>query len=137
MITVSIQETAEIDFTFEINDLNVVFENSNNYGATAFAWTFGDNSFTSVPNPGHNYDDYGIYEVCVLASSACGDKETCSSHAVHKLHDGSHLKRRERKKEQKTGHHHCPYKEWQTHPCHPPAAKINNRRDKVYRSKER
>ena len=62
--------------------------------------------------------------------------ETGSCHAVHKLHDRSHLERRESKQEKEASYEHRPDKEGQSHPRHPLAAQVDYSTNEVHRTKE-
>ncbi len=65
---------------------------------------------------------------------ASRNKETGSSHAVHQLHDRSHLKRRESQQQQETGDQHRPYKERHPHPAHATTAEIDDGTNEVHRT---
>ncbi len=59
------------DFTFEVNDLTVAFENSST-DATSYAWDFGDGETATDESPSHTYSDYGTYTVTLEATGPGG-----------------------------------------------------------------
>lgn len=60
------------DFTFEVTDLTVLFENTSN-GGIDFMWDFGDGTTSTEVSPQHTYLEPGIYEISLTATSfSCG-----------------------------------------------------------------
>ncbi|HMO61575.1 MAG TPA: PKD domain-containing protein [Ferruginibacter sp.] len=45
-------------------------------GATSYNWSFGDGEFSTLPNPTHQYNATGVYEVCLIATNAAGCSDT-------------------------------------------------------------
>lgn len=59
-------EGPEARFRWETNDLSVTFEDQSQEGdgdITVYEWDMGDGNPYGDPNPTHNYQDYGEYEV--------------------------------------------------------------------------
>ena len=52
-------------------DLNVVFTNTTTDAAT-YAWDFGDGNISSIPDPAHVFDEPGIFDVTLTATSSNG-----------------------------------------------------------------
>ena len=59
-------------FTYNNNNsLDVNFTNTTTQGNT-FLWNFGDGTTSTDINPSHIYDNYGAYNVKLIAYNACG-----------------------------------------------------------------
>ena len=58
------------------NDLAVIFNNQS-MNANSFYWDFGDGYFSNLQNPQHAYQSQGIYHVCLIAGSECGNDTIC------------------------------------------------------------
>jgi PKD repeat protein len=51
--------------------------------ATSWSWDFGDSQSSTQQNPTHIYTAPGTYNVCLIATNACGDSDTiCQSVTV-------------------------------------------------------
>lgn len=70
---VSILRRPEASFTFNRNDLTVVFQDTSTGNPTSWLWTFGDET-ASVPqqNPTHRYDAAGSYNVTLTVRNSAG-----------------------------------------------------------------
>jgi PKD repeat protein len=69
-------------YTHTQNALAVTFNNTSQY-ATSYLWDFGDGSNATTQSPVHSYASPGSYNVCLIASDACGAKDTlCQSLTV-------------------------------------------------------
>lgn len=78
-VTVAVDTTLpEADFSFIKNNFNVAFLNSTSNGATYF-WDFGDGNTSTDENPNHQYLQQLAYTVTLVATGACGQKDTSSS----------------------------------------------------------
>jgi|GEM_PF-2521997 len=53
----------------------LLFENTS-VGAISYHWIFGDGDSSTIVSPSHAYDSAGIYEVCLIALSANGCRDT-------------------------------------------------------------
>jgi len=49
----------------------VVFTNTSSF-ATNYFWNFGDGDTSSIFNPEHNYPEFGMYNILLIASNNCG-----------------------------------------------------------------
>ncbi|PCH69979.1 MAG: hypothetical protein COC01_00005, partial [Bacteroidetes bacterium] len=72
-------------FGFEAADtsnlLNITFHDSSYGDITEWYWSFGDGSFSNLPEPSHFYADYGVFEVCqTVYNNATGCMETFCDH---------------------------------------------------------
>lgn len=65
------------DYTYSINNLQVLFESEVTGNPTAYHWTFGDGNASAEENPTHIYEQGGIYEVCLIVTNLCGSDTTC------------------------------------------------------------
>jgi PKD repeat protein len=59
----------------EIATRKIIFKNRSE-GATAYSWDFGDNKKSDIQNAVHLYDDYGVYNVRLVAKAANGCSDT-------------------------------------------------------------
>jgi len=64
-------------FSQTANQLSVNFQDASTNAPTTWFWNFGDSSSSTQQNPQHNYAQPGTYEVCLTATSACGNTQTC------------------------------------------------------------
>jgi PKD repeat protein len=63
-----------VDFTFDVDDFTVTFENLSK-DATSYSWDFGDGNTSTEENPTHTYAAEGVYEVVLTGTGATGTKE--------------------------------------------------------------
>ena len=80
-ITVSCSAPATA-FTYEANQLALQFTDNSSNSPTEWVWDFGDGNTATDQNPFHQFDEPGVYEVCLQASSVCGTTTTCQSITV-------------------------------------------------------
>jgi len=66
---------ASYSYTID-NDLAVIFNNQS-LDADSYYWDFGDGYFSNLQNPQHAYQSQGIYHVCLIAGSECGNDTIC------------------------------------------------------------
>jgi PKD repeat protein len=59
--------------------LVVHFEDLSTGGPTSWLWDFGDGTTATTQNPTHTYATAGSYQVCLTASSVCGNTTTCTT----------------------------------------------------------
>ena len=64
--------TPAASFTYNVLDVEVAF-NSETENVTETTWSFGDGNSSSLPNPYHNYEASGNYEVTLTAIGGCGE----------------------------------------------------------------
>jgi len=69
MITVSCIPAA--DFTFSRSQLDVDFTDAS-FGATTWAWNFGDAGTDNTQSPSHTYASAGSYTVTLIVTNGCG-----------------------------------------------------------------
>jgi len=58
-----------------ISNINVLTFTNNSNLADAYSWDFGDNNFSEIENPIHEYTEGGDYTITLIASS-CGTTDT-------------------------------------------------------------
>jgi PKD repeat protein len=63
------------DFTTSISNLEVNFSDATS-GAVQWNWNFGDGATATGQSPFHAYGSNGTYEVCLVATDVCGNKDT-------------------------------------------------------------
>lgn len=68
-IVVALQPDA--DFSFDIDQQNVTFDNNSENGDTYF-WEFGDGETSNQENPSHTYDEEGNYTIILTVTNDCG-----------------------------------------------------------------
>lgn len=67
------------DFTYVVNGVDVAFTDASTGNPTGFVWDFGDGINSSLQNPSHAYAHPGIYVVCLVSSSDCGQDSLCTN----------------------------------------------------------
>lgn len=72
----------EAGFAYTADELSVAFSSSANFIASAYYWTFGDDSTSVEQNPTHVFALPGTYTVCLLADGPCGSVTVCQEFAV-------------------------------------------------------
>lgn len=60
-------------FTYEQDELQVIFTNTSTDDADGFFWEFGDGNTSSSENPVHNYAEAGTYTVILTVFNHCGE----------------------------------------------------------------
>ncbi len=73
--TVNVNTSPISDFTYSANALTVTFNNMSS-GALNYEWDFGDGSTSVGVNPLHTYTAAGTYDVCLIAETNNGCKDT-------------------------------------------------------------
>lgn len=63
-------------FTYEEDNLDVFFQNTTDL-AHAYYWDFGDGYFSDLRDPWHNYQESGVYQVCLTSWNNCGTDSVC------------------------------------------------------------
>lgn len=81
---INVTDVPTSGFIFDIDMLEVTFDNTTINGVTYF-WDFGDMGTTQSENPTHNFQEEGIYEVMLIATNACGPDTTIISVNVSAL----------------------------------------------------
>ncbi len=72
----------ETDFSYEINDLQVVFSDLSMLNPSSYQWDFGDGATSDQPAPTHDFSEPGTYIVCLTTSSICGSNQRCDTLGV-------------------------------------------------------
>ena len=62
--------------------LTVTFTDSSTYTPTAWSWTFGDSTTSTVQNPSHGYTAVGTYTVALTATNAYGNNTLTRSNYI-------------------------------------------------------
>ncbi len=76
--TISISCTApEANFFSDPNNLTLNLVDISTNSPTEWAWDFGDGATSTQQSPSHTYSEPGTYEVCLTASSICGNSQYC------------------------------------------------------------
>jgi PKD repeat protein len=66
-------------FSSQANGITVAFTDTSSAGATSWLWDFGDGNTSTQQNPSHTYASTGTFNVCLIASNACGADTTCGT----------------------------------------------------------
>lgn len=67
-------------FVYYLNFPEVIFNDSSTTGfLLSRLWDFGDSTFSTLPNPTHEYSDPGIYHVCLTVTDSCGTDVSCQN----------------------------------------------------------
>ncbi len=85
LIELSESQIAKADFNFTVNGLTVNFEDQSGFNPTEWTWTFGDGNYVFSQNPVHQFQEEGMYEVCLTATNEIGGDIFCMSVEVFEL----------------------------------------------------
>ena len=69
----------QFDGTYEVDFTST---STSDHDIVSFQWFFGDGSQGDGPNPSHNYDEPGVYNVCLVITNEVG----CVSEECHEVH---------------------------------------------------
>ncbi len=61
-----------VDFSIIVDGQNVEFRNTAIGNPETFFWDFGDNTFSTEENPGHVYENPGLYDVKLIVTDVTG-----------------------------------------------------------------
>jgi PKD repeat protein len=64
------------DFTFQVSNLSVLFQDASTGNPTAWAWDFGDGATVTKQSPMHTYAVAGTYTVSLTVTNASGQSST-------------------------------------------------------------
>lgn len=64
------------DFASSNNLYDVTFTDQTSNSPVSWVWDFGDSQTSNQQNPVHTYAAAGTYNVCLIATNACGDADT-------------------------------------------------------------
>lgn len=66
-------------FGSQSNNLTVIFNDQSANNPSSWSWNFGDGTTSTSANPQHTYSMPGTYQVCLTASSLCGNTQSCQN----------------------------------------------------------
>ncbi|MBL7791536.1 MAG: PKD domain-containing protein, partial [Saprospiraceae bacterium] len=66
-------------FGSQSNNLTVIFNDQSANNPSSWSWNFGDGATSTSANPQHTYSMPGTYQVCLTASSLCGNTQSCQN----------------------------------------------------------
>ncbi|MCB0546857.1 MAG: PKD domain-containing protein [Phaeodactylibacter sp.] len=66
-------------FTFQADELSLSFTGQSANVTESWLWTFGDGASSMLSSPQHTYALPGSYQVCLQASSICGQNTACQT----------------------------------------------------------
>lgn len=69
----------DADYSYSADDQQVTFTNTSDNNPLTFLWTFGDGNSSTAESPVHTYAEQGEYEVCLIATNACGADTICAT----------------------------------------------------------
>ena len=69
----------QANFDFGSEDLLFSFNDNSSNNPTVWEWSFGDGANSNEENPVYQYDEPGIYEVCLEVGSVCGATQICQT----------------------------------------------------------
>lgn len=80
----NIGESPQANFSYNIDGLNVDFQQQSSGDGTSFSWDYGDNSpqESGIENPSHTFPASGTYYVCLTVSNPCGADTYCQNITV-------------------------------------------------------
>lgn len=79
--SVKICDELEPDFSFVVNEMDVIFSNLTQ-GGNSYFWDFGNGFFSFLENPEFQYNEAGEYSVCLSVSNECNTSTTCKTITV-------------------------------------------------------
>ncbi|MEM6524959.1 MAG: PKD domain-containing protein [Bacteroidota bacterium] len=68
-----------------------LFTDNNSFGASTFLWDFGDGTTSTEPEPQHFYEEEGIYDITLIATSSNGCVDTTRQEGVVQAKTGGRL----------------------------------------------
>ncbi len=75
-ITICDKPIAVINYT--VNGLKVDFDGTASVGAVSYLWDLANGGFNILPNPSFTYPGNGSYNISLVITNACGDKDTAN-----------------------------------------------------------
>jgi PKD repeat protein len=73
---INICTTPDAAFGFSVSGSTVTFVDESE-GVVSWLWYFDDGTTSTSPNPSHTYSLGGTYNVCLVATNACGNDTIC------------------------------------------------------------
>jgi PKD repeat protein len=80
----------KVDFYVDQNSImpgTLVQFSNNTQGGISFEWQFGDGTTSTAISPAHTYDEYGLYDVTLIAHSAMGCKTIHKKEGFIQVHN--------------------------------------------------
>jgi len=71
---VTIIDDAVPDFSYHFKEKSFNFDNASKFGLS-YLWHFGDGQTSESQNPDHTYANSGEYQVKLIATNTCGDRD--------------------------------------------------------------
>ncbi|MEM7108631.1 MAG: PKD domain-containing protein [Bacteroidota bacterium] len=68
-----------------------LFTDNNSFGASTFLWDFGDGTTSTEPEPQHFYQEEGVYDITLVATSSNGCRDTTRQEGVVQAKTGGRL----------------------------------------------
>jgi PKD repeat protein len=78
---VTIAGIPSADFTAAVNGFSAAFNNNSIAGSNYF-WNFGDENTSELFDPGHIYEEEGVYTVTLIATNTCGSDTAFTTIAI-------------------------------------------------------
>ena len=66
-------------FSNSVSGLDATFTNTTSGTTTSWSWDFGDGTTSTMQNPTHTYTTGGTFNVCFIATNACGNDTVCNT----------------------------------------------------------
>ena len=80
---------AEFDHSCGHHSMNIRFEPEREHNSS-YAWDFGDNTFSSQPEPTHQYGQPGAYNVCLTVTDSFAGSIACTATWCDTVFAGKH-----------------------------------------------
>lgn len=71
---ISVDAGPVVDYSFNVNEATVSYNNNSSNDASTFYWDFGDGNISEDENPVHVYTFTGTYTVTLYANNDCGQQ---------------------------------------------------------------
>jgi|GEM_PF-6367948 len=75
LVYIKVDSLPKVDFTYSIDGLNVVFNNTTTNSDLSYSWDFGPGN-SILENPTHTFADFGTYTVSLTSQNNCGSSTT-------------------------------------------------------------
>jgi len=79
-MTINVFPPPTADFTFTptkpVENTPITFTNQSSPDAVTFLWEFGDGDASSQPNPSHQYNKTGVFDVYLISTNSAGCTDT-------------------------------------------------------------
>lgn len=75
----TLRQVPTANWDYEINDLEIHFQDSSFHDIRSWSWDFGDGDIDSIAHPTHEYEEVGEYEVCLVVENPRGIDTLCQT----------------------------------------------------------